>query len=107
MVTNTIPHESKALKIIVSAIHELTVYPDSVVIRYTDFLSRLIQREKVIPLTEIRAVHLYASRFTHDPYIQLSIIDKDDNPVNLWYNIKQLAEVQGAKRQIENRLAYA
>jgi len=101
MVTNTIPHENQVLKVITAPAHDLTVYSDRVVIQYTDFLSRLIQREKVIPIAEIKEVRLYASRFTNEHHIQLSVINRDGHAVSLLFNINQLAEVQGVKRQIE------
>ncbi len=107
MVTNTIPQEGDSLKVVTAANHEMIVYTDRVVIQYTDFLSRLIQREKVIPIADIKEVRLYASRFTNDHHIQFSIINHQGHTVSLSYPVGHLAAVQAAKRQIEARMAHA
>jgi len=85
--------------------HTLDVYPDHLVIRGTDILSKLFGKDEVISYNDITRLFAYRSLFKIDNWSQLVIVCKNGKSRALSYGARQQHIAQKVKDTIEDFLS--
>lgn len=81
--------------------HELVIYPDRLVIRSTDVLSRLFGHDETILLDDIKSVHAYKPSSVGGNWSQLIIIFKSGKSRGLSYSAKKHNIAEQLKETVE------
>ncbi len=106
MATNAVLHHNKPVMTAKGLFHELEVYPDRLVIRRTDLISRLFGHDEVISYDQIKSIHTYKSLFLIDNGSQLVIISYSGKSRALSYGAHQQHSAQKIKDSVENFLSH-
>lgn len=105
MATSTVLHHNTPLLTAQGLFHEIDIYPDHLVIRRTDIVSRLMPRDEVISFNDIKSVHAYKALFKFDNWSQLVLICKNGKSRALSYGAKQQHMAQQVKDTIEDLIS--
>lgn len=105
MATNAVLHHNTPVLTASGLFHDITIYPDHLIIRRTDLLSRFFGHEEVIAFNDIKSVHAYKALFLIDNWSQLVIMCKDGRSRALSYGIRQHTIAQEVKDTIEDLLS--
>ena len=80
---------NEPLKKVAGIFNELELYPDRLVLRHTDLLSRLFGHDEVIRLSDVRAVHVYPAQFITSGWLGLMVAGHEHKPVGLAFHKRE------------------
>jgi hypothetical protein len=99
-------HETPPLKTVNGIFHELELYPDRLVMRPTDILSRFFGHDEVIPLRAIKTVHVYPSQFITSGWLRLVVMGEGRKPLGMAFHKsaeQQVYDMQAAITDLISR----
>ncbi len=105
MVAATQSSPLTALKMATGIFHDLELYPDRLVVKRKDLLSRIFGHDEVIYLTEIDKILLYRSQMIVKAWAQLVIITTSHHSIGLSYRLNQLPAVEVIKETVEDYIS--
>lgn len=102
MVATALHQEFKPLKTAKGIFHELELYPDRLVVRRTDMLSRLFSPEQVIPLKDIVAIYLCPTQFMVSGWMRMAIMGHNHQQVGLSFPLSEEHNLRVIRETIED-----
>jgi hypothetical protein len=102
MVTTALHQEVKPLETARGMFLELELYPDRLVIKRTDVLSRLFSPEQVISLNDIVAIYLCPARFMVKGWMQMAIMGHNHQHVRLSFPLSEEHHLRAIRETIED-----
>lgn len=102
MVSTALHQEVRPLKTAKGIFHELELYPDRLVVRRTDMLSRLFNPEKVIPLKDIVAIYLCPAQFMVSGWMQMAIMGHNHQHVGISFPMSEEHKLRAMRETIED-----
>ncbi len=82
--------------------HDLELYPDKLVIKRTDVVSRLFNPEQVILLKDIVAVYLSPAQFLVSGWMQVTIMGHDHRQVRFAFRNNEEHNLRAIRETIED-----
>jgi hypothetical protein len=98
--------ESKLLKKASGIFNELELYPDRLVLRHTDILSRFFGHDEVIPLRDIKSVHVYPAQFITPGWLRLVVMRHERKPLGMAFrqaDERQMYDMQATLTDLISR----
>lgn len=105
MATSAVLHHNTPLLTAQGLFHELSIYPNHLVIHRTDILSRLFGHDEIISFNDIKSIHAYKALFKFDNWSQLVLICKNGRSRALSYGASQQHIAQQVKDTIEDLIS--
>jgi len=105
MATNAVLHHNTPVMTAQGLFHDLDIYPDHIVIRRTDLISRVFGKDEVISYNDITRLFAYKALFLIDNWSQLVIVCKNGKSRALSYGAQQQHIAQTVKDTIEDFLS--
>jgi len=80
------PHQHEPLRTASGIFDDVELYPDQLVIRHRDILSRLREQAEILDIKDIESVKNYPKRSDHTNWIQMKITCHHHRPVEVSYS---------------------
>lgn len=94
------PHQNAPLRTASGIFDDIELYPDQLVIRHRDILSRLREQAEILALNDIESVNYYPKRCDHSNWIQMKIMCHNHKPVEICYSPSERPKM----RELNNML---
>lgn len=98
-------HDTPPLKTVNGIFHELELYPDRLVMRPTDMLSRFFGHDEVIPLSAITTVHVYPTQFITSGWLRLVVTGEGRKPVGMAFHKSEERQVYDMQAAITDLIS--
>lgn len=94
------PHEQLPLRTATGIFDDLELYPDRLVIRHRDILSRLREQATILKLDDIEAVKTYPKHTDHNDWLEMKIVCHHHTSVEVCYHKDQRASMRELNKLI-------
>ncbi|MEZ4669758.1 MAG: hypothetical protein R3E39_17780 [Anaerolineae bacterium] len=87
------------IKKLAGIFNELELYPDHLLLRHTDLLSRFFGHEEIIPVRDIKAVYVYPAQFVLSGWLRIMVEGHDRKPIGVAFRMvdeRQARDMQAA-----------
>ena len=79
------PHHQPPIRTASGIFDDVELYPDQLVIRHRDILSRLREQAEVLELSDIESIKITPKRADHSTWISMKILCHKHKPVEICY----------------------
>ncbi len=101
------PHQHAPLRTASGIFDDLELYPDHLVIRHRDIISRLREQAEILELSDIVSVKSYPKRSDHSRWIQMKIICHKHKPVEVSYSPEERPKMRELNELLSELLRYS
>ncbi len=92
--TSLAPHQNPPLRTASGIFDDIELYPDRLIIRHRDIISRLREQAEILELSDIESVKNIPKRSDHSRWIQMKIICHTHKSVELSYDPSQRSNIR-------------